>query len=244
MNAAARPARPARWPVARLLFANHLVFLALVWVAFAAIVTAVTLGIAAVGDVTRSIWEPAVSILRWFALGYGTSLTGTLLPAYVAQGQTRRDVMAQMTVYILVAGALFAALLTLGYALESVLYRMAGWPHVLTGERLFRAPDEFGLVFLTFCGVLLAWTVAGALLSAGFYRSGELGIAMIPLALALVGLAGAAVGYDNLPVVGNLFGIARIPLPLTVALCAGAVAMGLATTWALVRTLPLRNTTA
>lgn len=238
--------RPAlrRWPVARLLFATHLVFLGLVWLAFVALVAAAAVGIATFGRVTGSVWDPAATILRWFALGYGSYLIGTLLPTYVAHGQTRRDVMAQLTVFILVGGTLFAALMTLGYALERLLYGLAGWPHVLRAGRLFTAADQYGLIFLTMCGVLLVWTIAGALLSAGFYRSSDLGLATVPIALVLVALSGLGVGFGTLPLVGRLLGIADLPLPLTVALCAVAFALGVAATWALVRTLPLRNLTA
>lgn len=239
----ARP-DPRRWRVARLLFSTHLILLGMVWVALVAMVAVVTVGIATFRDVTGSVWDPAVSILRWFALGYGTVLTGTLVPTYIAHGQTRRDIMAQLTVYILVGGTLFAALLTAGYALESLVYRLAGWPHALRGERLFSAADEYGLIFLTLCAVMLVWTTAGALLSAGFYRSQELGVSMIPIAVALVGLTSVAVGYGGLPFVGRLVGIADLPLLLALALCAAACALGLAVTWALVRTLPLRNASA
>jgi len=232
---------PRRWPVLSLLFSTHLVFLGLGWIAFVAICAAVTAGIATVGEVTGSVVDAAASILRWFALGYGTVLTGTLLPTHIAHGQTRRDAMVQLTAFILVGGTLFAALITATYALEGLLYRLAGWPHALRGQRLFTSSEDFALILLTFCGVLLTWTIAGALLSAAFYRSRELGVVTIPLALVLVGLTSVAVGYGGLPFVGQLLGIADLPLPMAVALCAAACALGLTATWALVRTLPLRT---
>ena len=72
--------------IARLLFATHLPFLAMVWAVFAAAVLVLIIGIDLLGTVTRSVWDPAVSMVRWFALGYGVYLINRLLPVYVAHG--------------------------------------------------------------------------------------------------------------------------------------------------------------
>ena len=77
--------------IARLLFATHLPFLAMVWAVFAAAVLVLIIGIDLLGTVTRSVWDPAVSMVRWFALGYGAYLINRLLPVYVAHGRTRRE---------------------------------------------------------------------------------------------------------------------------------------------------------
>ena len=68
------------WTIARLLFATHLPFLLLCWVVFAAAVLVLTFAIDLGADITRSVWVPAVAILRWFALGYGLYLLNRLLP--------------------------------------------------------------------------------------------------------------------------------------------------------------------
>lgn len=69
-------------------------------------------------------------------------------------------------------------------------------------------------------------------------------MATIPLTSVLIALAGVAVGFDNLPFVGSVLGVAEIPLVLNVALRTASVALGAAVTWAPVRTIPLRNKTA
>ena len=64
-----------------------------------------------------------------------------------------------------------AALLTLGLALEAVLYRVMDWPQRVPAERLFDAlrPVPAGLPYWA---MLVIWTTIGLLLGAGFYRSG------------------------------------------------------------------------
>lgn len=229
------------WRIARLLFAAHLPFLVLVWAVVAVAVAAVTAGIALLGTVTGSVWDPASSILRWFALGYGTHLTGTLLPTYVAHGQTRRDSMVQITLFVVVATAVFSALMALGYGLEALLYGAMDWPQDL--QRLFTSATQVPLVLITYWGMFGAWTIAGALLAAGFYRSKDVGVVTIPIALVLVIVVGDAVGFPSLPLVGGIIATADMPLPLTIALCAATFLLGVAVTWGFARDLPLRNRT-
>ena len=65
-----------------------------------------------------------------------------MLPVYVAHGRTRHEFLRAMTVFVPVAAAMVAALLTLGLALEAVLYRVMDWPQRVPAERLFDAPTS------------------------------------------------------------------------------------------------------
>jgi hypothetical protein len=111
-----------------------------------------TIGIAIRADITRSVWDPAATVVRWFALGYGLYLLNRLLPVYVAHGRTRREYLRSIAVFVAGAGAVVAALLTLGLALEAVLYRVMEWPQRVAPERLFDAPDQYPLIFLSYWG--------------------------------------------------------------------------------------------
>jgi hypothetical protein len=136
-----------RWAIARLLFAIHLPFLLLCWAVFAAAVLVLMFAIDLRVSITSSIWDPAVTVVRWVALGYGLYFINRLLPVYVAHGQTRREFAANVAVFLVVATAMVAALLTLGLALESVLYRVMDWPHQVSDQRLFDSPGQYPLVF-------------------------------------------------------------------------------------------------
>ena len=160
------------WTIARLLFATHLPFLLVACGVFIAAVLVITFGIDLWGTVSRSVWDPAVSIVRWFALGYGLYFINRLLPVYVAHGRTRREFLRSVALFVVVAGTVVAALLTLGLALEGVLYRAMDWSHRVEPERLFDSPGQYPLVFLSYWAMLVIWMTIGLLLAAGFYRSG------------------------------------------------------------------------
>ena len=237
-NAGGRP-----WSIARLLLATHLPFLALVWVVFVAAVLVLTIGIAVRGDITRSVWDPAVTVVRWFALGYGLFLINRLLAVYVAHGRTRREFLSSVAVVVVVAGAAVAALLTLGFALEAVLYRAMDWPHRVATERLFDSPSQYPLIFVNYWAMLVIWTTIGLLLAAGFYRSGGWELVVLPLALVVVVVTGFAIGFNGLPFVGATVAVADVPLAATLGLCLAGLLPGAALTWLLVRDIPIRPKT-
>jgi hypothetical protein len=232
------------WSITRLLLTTHLPFLALCWAVFAAAVLVITIGIDLRITISQSVWDPAVSVVRWVALGYGAYLVYRMLPVYVAHGRTRREFLRAMAVFVPVAATMVAALLTLGLALESVLYRVMDWPQRVPAERLFDAPDQYPLVFLTYLAMLIVWTTIGLLLGAGFYRSGGRELLVIALGLAMVAVTGYAIGFNGLPLVGAVVDVADLPLARTLALCLAGLLPGAVATWALVRDLPIRTRVA
>jgi hypothetical protein len=227
-----------RWAIARLLFATHLPFLLLCWAVFAAAVLVLMLAIDLRVSITSSIWDPAVTVVRWVALGYGLYLINRLLPVYVAHGQTRREFAANVAVFLVVATAMVAALLTLGLALELVLYRIMDQ---VSDQRLFDSPGQYPLVFGSYWAMLLIWTTIGLLLAAGFYRSGGQELMALLLSLAIVVVTEIAFGFNGLAFLGSIVEVGDIPLAGTLALCLAGLLPGVAVTWALVRDIPIRN---
>jgi hypothetical protein len=230
-----------RWAIARLLFATHLPFLLLCWAVFAAAVLVLMFAIDLRVSITSSIWDPAVTVVRWVALGYGLYFINRLLPVYVAHGQTRREFAANVAVFLVVATAMVAALLTLGLALESVLYRVMDWPHQVSDQRLFDSPGQYPLVFGSYWAMLLIWTTIGLLLAAGFYRSGGQELMALLLSLGIVVVTEIAFGFNGLAFLGSIVEVGDIPLAGTLALCLAGLLPGVAVTWALVRDIPIRN---
>jgi hypothetical protein len=236
--------RARTWGIARLLLTTHLPFLALCWAVFAGAVLVLTVGIQVLTAISQSVWDPAVSFVRWFALGYGVYFVYRMLPVYVAHGRTRREFLGAMATFVPVAAAMVAALLTLGLALESVLYRVMDWPQQVPAERLFDAPGQYPLVFLTYWAMLVVWTTIGLLLGAGFYRSEGRELLVVALGLAMVVVTGYAIGFNGLPLVGAVVDVADLPLAGALGLCLAGLLPGVAATWALVRDLPIRTRAA
>lgn len=229
------------WSVARLLFATQLPFLLIVWVVFAAAVVVLTVAIHVLGTVNRSVWDPAVTVVRWFALGYGVYLVYRLLPVLVAHGRTRREFLHSVALFVVAAGAVVAALLAAGFAIEGLLYRILDLPQRVAPERLFDAPTQYPRIFLTYWAMLVVWTTIGLLLAAGFYRSGGNELVVLALALVMVVVTGYGIGFNGLPFVGAVVDVADLPLAGSLALCLAGLLPGAAVTWALVRDLPIRN---
>jgi hypothetical protein len=229
------------WTITRLLYATQFPFLLICTAVFAGAVLVLTFGIDPWVTITESVSDPAVSVVRWFAFGYGLYLVNRLLPLYVAAGRTRREFLGSVALFLAGAGAVLAALLTLGFALEGVLYRAMGWSQGVGFERLYDGPGQFQLVFVSYWAMLLVWTTIGLLLAAGFYRSGGSAPAAVLLALAMVVVTGYGIGFNGLPFVGAVVDVADVPLAGTVALCLAGLLPGAAATWALVRDVPIRN---
>ncbi|GAA3441701.1 hypothetical protein [Planomonospora venezuelensis] len=230
-----------RFP-SRLLAAN-LVFAAMVWAAFYAVVTLVTVGIAVFGTLDKSAWEAATQLPRWFALFVGVALIREFFPLYIAHGQTRRQFGAQAAVTVALYAPFLSALLVAGYLLERLLYGLAGWPQALGRPHLFTSPAQVPLVFTEYLIEFLAWIVAGAFMAAAFYRWEGGGLLSVPLGIGLILLGEAAVGAElRLPFVHLELGIVSVPgVATALAAGLGCFLLGLAMTWSIIRDVPLRN---
>ena len=230
-----------RWPIGHLLLTTHLPFLLLCWAALVALAGLVLAGVAIFGTVRISTMDVGGQILRWLALGYGAHLTFTALPIYLVHGQTRREFLLQTPVYQFVATGVLAGFTTIAYAGESLLYRANRWPQALADDRIYNATTEYPLVFLSYWGMLLVWTLTGLFIGAGFYRLQAGGVLVLPVALVLLVASGLGNGFLSLPFLELGFGLRDLAIPAAVTLSAGCalVAWGLA--WAMARDMPLRT---
>jgi hypothetical protein len=236
-------ARRPHWGTARNLFRDHLILLLIVVGVVAVLTAVVGAGIALLGHVSSSVWDPAATLMRWLALGYGIYLFSTALPTHIAHGQTRRNYMVQATLFVAVGAAMVAALLTAGLALEAVVYDALDWTHRISDERLFTSPGQWGLALFSYAAVLFVWCMVGGFMSAAFYREDGWALVLLLPAVGLVILVGSAVGVSGLPFLGRALEIDTGSLLWSIlASVAGALA-GIGLTWAVVRDLPVRRRT-
>lgn len=200
-------------------------------------------------DIRISGWEAGTQVVRWFVGAIGVYLAAIYLPLYVTHGRTRRDTAVDSALFAGIYAALVAVLVAVGFAIERLVYRIAGWTQALESGHLFDAPDQYHLILVEFVVVLAVWVTAGAMMGAAFYRHGGLGMALIPLALAAVVVTEAGAGSTS---VGLFFGsppplldaIGLSPAaasPLTAAGRSLLVCLVLgAVTWRIVRDVPIR----
>lgn len=208
-----------------------------------------TATVSAFTDIRISGWEVGTQVVRWFVGGMGVYLAAVYLPLYVTHGRTRRETAVDLALFAGIYAALVAVLVTIGFAIEGLVYGVAGWSQGLDGVHLFDSLDQYHLVLLEFAIVMAVWVSAGAMMGAAFYRHAGLGTALIPVALAAVIVTEAGAGPDS---VGPFVGIPH-PLQDLVGLTPGAVSPLAATgrsllvcavlatvTWLIVRDVPIR----
>ncbi|HEX2148838.1 MAG TPA: hypothetical protein VHI31_01495 [Actinomycetota bacterium] len=216
------------------------------WIPFVVFVATLVGLVAFFGEIRTSGWEKAAQLPRWYAGAIGVYMTALYLPVYIAHGRTRTEFLKQAPLAMLVTTTVLSLLMTIGFALEYVAYRIAGWPQTLSSTHLFESPTEFGLVFVEFWLAFAVWIVAGTFLGAGFYRNPGLGFLLLPVALLAVTLIESSLGgnatVSALPPLLTLFDF--IPQSGTVgralATAAACTAIGWAITWLVARDLPLK----
>lgn len=236
------------WPITRRLAGSWTPFLLLLWVGFAVVAVGVAFGISIWGEVTGSVWHRmSVAVPRWLALGLGFHLVRYVLPMSVAHGRTRAEFLAQAGACSVLFTAVMAALIAAGYGLESLLYRAAGWPHAVDGEQLFGSATDFGAISTAYWLVFSVWLVAGALIAGGFDRWGANGFPVLVPGVLLLLASGFAVGgvsalpfLDALPLFGAFSWSDKGPVVLSVVLPLAAYAIGVVSTWMVVRDMPIR----
>lgn len=228
-------------PLARFLFANHLPLLVLTWLGLLVLALGVTFAIALFSNVSSSIWDFAPQLLRWLAIFYGVHFTRELLPLYVTYGQTRRDFMVQISLFFLGGMTVLAGLMTFGYVLEGLLYQFMGWSQVIMGDKLYAQPNDYLLIALSYWVHLVGYTVIGAFVGAGYYRSDAWGMVTLPFAMLFVVLVTFSIGGNDFPIIGN-----RIPVLEGTPVVSGLLGLftvltGLGVTWWMVRDIPIRT---
>ena len=109
-----------------------LVWLAPLW-AVAALGNAVALwAIARWGSMDQSLWSNALAgWQRWPVAGAGFTMIAVFLPLFVTHGATRRRLAQSAFVAMGVFVAIGTAVITVGFALERIVYDRQDWVHAV-----------------------------------------------------------------------------------------------------------------
>jgi hypothetical protein len=225
-----------KWPIARHLSSTLLPFVALVFAAGWVFVVLLVFGISLVKDIRVSGWDMAAAQLaRWLMFGLGLHLAKKLLHVSVMHGRTRREHITQASAFTVVLTAVAAACTTLGYVLESLVYRAFGWPQALEQPH-FSSGTDVPTIFVAYWAMFAVWTAAGMLVTSGFDRLQAGGVLTLLVGIALVLPAVVTVGRSgSLPFFRGFDLTATASLPLALTLCVASWAIGLLLTRVLVR---------
>lgn len=167
------------------------------WPSFVAVALVLRILIAVVNEFDASIWAAGVSISPVFLSVVGAVAGGLVMPRYIAQGVTRRHfaigAIATIVGCALVAGIVIMA----GFAVEDVMYRMAGIHHVLAEPTVYSSFPRALAVFASYVLLNAAYMCGGWTAGVGFYRwSWVGGFLYLPLAVLPVPLVEWLVGSD------------------------------------------------
>jgi len=242
--------QPGSWAIARHRLRLDTAAVVVLWIPFTLVVAAIYVLVGLYGNLSTSVWEQATQAPRWFAGGLGVYLTAVYLPLYITHGQTRRQFATQMPAFVVVLAALLAALITIGFAVERVVYDLGGWLQALERAHLFDGVDQYPVVLLEFWLVFMVWIAAGALVGAAFYRRPGLGLLLVPVVLAIVAAAELAVGtafFGPFPeplLTAAGVGLEARPIPVAVITCFTLAVVTAGLTWLVIRDLPIRSQAA
>ncbi|MFJ3407907.1 hypothetical protein [Promicromonospora sp. NPDC090134] len=215
------------------------------WAIFVVVAVAVILGNVRYGSgLDQGVVDAQIGgSSRWFVLVLGMIVPAAYLRLHVAAGGTRRSLAAGTVQGALVGGALIGLVTALYMVGERALFGALD----LTWAREYGLPvDGYGGIALTFVTealVAATYYLAGAAISAGYYRLGVLrGIAYVFAALVPAALVDLA---SHTGVTALVVGLDRLPdggAGVLLGLVGGAFAVALAA-WlfsAPLRSIPLR----
>ncbi len=218
---------------------------ALVAIAFVATVS-ITAVVSSFTAITTSGWDLATQLVRWYGAGLGVYTTAVYLPMYIAHGYTRRAFLTQFPAFVVVLAAVFSLLVTLGYALERLVYQVVGWTQGLDAPSLYASATDYPMIAVELVLVVALYLAGGAAVGAAFYRNAVLGFVVLVPALLVVGVVEAALGAVQATPLGGIIesiglGADSPELGVVLPACLGATVLLLAVTWFVARDLPIRS---
>lgn len=204
----------------------------------------ITFGFSLFTNVTMSGWDIVSSIAPWFVGIVSGWILYNLVPISVSHGETRRHAFTVWLTTLASVTLISSIIITVGYPLERVWYRIMDFSGEPEARLMFADPDRPLTVFLQMILVFALWGIVGGMVGAGVYRDSSNGwLLMIPAGIMLP-LAGVF-GDDRIGFMGILrrfisdFDYSSNLLNVVVAVLIGLLAVWI--TWCIARTVPLRN---
>jgi hypothetical protein len=232
------------WRFPRMLVHGQMILLTVVWGMALLVSLGISLAIDRFEEITGSVWEAVAGIGPWFTAFIGGYIVYVMVPAFIANGRTRRDSFIEWLLFSVVYPAGAALLVTLGYMVEAAAYRLGDWTTALRQDHLFSSHTDVGRIFLEYLLTLIVWTLAGGFVGGAVYRWPAKGWMTLVPASIVVGLAGEVTRtpIGDFGVIADRLGVLDVPSigsSLLVSIpCAVVAAIS---TWYVIRNMPLRT---
>lgn len=194
--------------------------------------------------VSMSGWDMVVSISPWYVGIMSGWMIFTVIPLSVACGETRQYGFRVWLATIASISVISAIIVTAGYPLERLWYRIMDFDGEPEMRLMFADPDRLYTVFPQYLLVFMIWGLVGGMVGAGVYRDSSNGWLLLLPAGLMLPIAGVF-GDDRIGFMGILrrlisdFDYTSNALNVVIAIVIGLLAAFI--TWYLVRTVPLRN---
>lgn len=214
------------------------------WVIMFAVYALIITVVVAVGDTEVSIWATSGgSAPKYFLLAVGVMLTTVYLPVYVGNGVTRRDFARGVSLYILAIGAVYALIMTLGFAVEHAIYSSANLMSGLDEPYPVRGVSDGLATLVAELFVGIAYLCCGWVMGGCFYRFGNwwgiglIPITVLPAVITEVGFNSLWAGYG----INKWLGIDRPPLAIGVLMAVACIAAVWLVNFALIRAIAIKK---
>ncbi len=216
-----------------------------VWLGFGLMAWGVARSNAATVGVSESVVATTAVIARMFVLAFAVTILARGLVPHVASGRTRRSLITNAAVAVVLTAVVYAALTTVAFQVERPIYIERGWPLTSQTGHVFTSSDQVGLVLAESFGITGALGMAGLAIAAGFRRLGALrGTLALPLTAGPALAATAALELRAGSGIGATLGITGLSAPVTLAVLTVLAALSLLTAYRLVRGAPASSVLA
>ncbi len=214
-------------------------FLAIV----AAIFIVVGISTATFAEVSTSAWQTAgAGAIKYFPLAIGIMMTPVLLPVYVAQGVTRRQVAGGLGLFIITWSVILTLAMVVGYAIEAGVYAAMEWPHGFDTPHLFGSWTEVHLIIAEYFPLIAVHMMAGWLIGTTYYvlrwfrATLLLPVSVLPILIVegLLGTSWIGAGLESVPAYTPPHPALAVPLAIAVVAATWAV------NYVLIRELPIK----
>lgn len=232
------------WRFPRLLLEDQIWFGLFVAAGTFVFSTMVAIGVSFFRDISVSAWEIASGAAPWFVAGISGWIMFSVMPLFVANGRTRRDCLIEWSIFLPIHAGWMALLVSIGYLLESAVYRIAGWPRQIEDRHMFSSHTDVVPMFGESLVIMLVWAAVGGFIGASLYRSEDVGWLSIIPGAAMVGAIGSfsrsSVGPFGF-VTDRLPDLSTSAWPLTILMSIVCLGIAMGGAWLVFRDIPLRS---